>query len=116
MILGKHTLTDIYDVKNNCLDNIEEIKKIILESCKESNLHVVEFTFHKFEPYGLSGICILKESHLAIHTWPEYNFASIDAFTCGTMMNPTKVCNIIAKKLQSNNVETKEFDRGNING
>ena len=115
MMLGKHTLADIYDIENDCLDDIEQIKDIILESCKESNLHVVEFTFHKFEPYGLSGIFVLKESHIAIHTWPEYKFASVDVFTCGTMANPTEACNKIVNKLQSKNVVIKEFDRGQIN-
>ena len=112
MILGKHTLADIYDCKNNSLNNIEDMKKILIDACKEANLHIVDFTFHQFKPYGVSGICTLKESHLAIHTWPEYHFASVDAFTCGNMMDPGVVCNIIAKKLNSNNVVIKNFDRG----
>ena len=114
MILGKHVLADIYDIDSDAIDDIEKIKKLLMEACEETNLNIVEFKFHKFEPYGLSGICILKESHLAIHTWPEYNFASVDAFTCGTKMDPELVCQVVARKLNSKNVDIKKFDRGNI--
>ena len=115
MVLGKHAIADIYDIYSDAIDDIEKIKVLLSEACKEANLNIVEFKFHKFEPYGLSGICILKESHLAIHTWPEYSFASVDAFTCGSKMNPENVCEIIARKLNSDHVDIKTFDRGIIN-
>ena len=114
MILGKHALADIYDIYSDAIDDIEKIKALLTEACAEANLNIVEFKFHKFEPYGLSGICILKESHLAIHTWPEYSFASVDAFTCGNKMNPKEACEIIARKLNSDNADIRLFDRGNI--
>jgi len=113
MEFGRHALADLYDCKNNILDNIEEIKKIINMSCKEANLTIVESKYHKFEPIGLSGVSILAESHITIHTWPEYNFVSIDAFTCGHKMDPTLVCNLIADKLKCNNRDIKEYKRGN---
>lgn len=112
MEFGRHALADLYNCENNVLDSIDEIKKIIEDSCIEANLTVVESNYHKFEPIGLSGVTILAESHITIHTWPEYNFVSIDAFTCGNKMNPTLVCEIVAKKLKSNNVDIKEYKRG----
>ncbi len=115
MILGHHAIADIYGIENDALDDIEKMKKTILDSCKKSNLHVVEFTFHKFEPYGLSGICVLEESHFAIHTWPEHNFASIDAFTCGDKMDPSLACQTVANKLGYTDLKIKTMDRGVFN-
>jgi S-adenosylmethionine decarboxylase len=110
--LGRHALADLYNCNNEILDDVEKIKEVIEISCKEANLNVVESIYHKFEPIGVSGVTILSESHITIHTWPEYNFASIDAFTCGTNMDPTLVCNILADKLKSTETNIKEYKRG----
>ena len=112
MELGRHALADLYNCNNEILDDVEKIKEVIEISCKEANLNVVESIYHKFEPIGVSGVTILSESHITIHTWPEYNFASIDAFTCGTNMVPTLVCNILADKLKSMETNIKEYKRG----
>ena len=113
MVVGKHSIIDIYDCKVD-IDNIELIKTILLESAKEASLNVVDIVFHKFEPIGISGVVVLAESHIAIHTWPEYNFVAADAFTCGDKMDPKIVLEIIAKKLNSSNYEIKDFNRGEI--
>ena len=49
----------------------------------EMQATIVNSNFHHFNPYGVSGVIIIKESHLTIHTWPEYGYAAIDIFTCG---------------------------------
>ena len=113
MVVGKHAVIDIYDCKVN-IDDLDIIKNILLESAKEAALHVVDIVFHKFEPIGISGVVVLAESHIAIHTWPEYNFVAADAFTCGTKMDPKEVLSIIAKKLESSSHEIKDFNRGEI--
>lgn len=112
MEYGKHALADLYECDIEYLDSVDKIQEILETSCKEANLTVVESKFHKFHPIGISGICILSESHVTIHTWPEDGFVSIDAFTCGTKMNPSLVCNIIAEKLNSKKIDIKEFKRG----
>ena len=47
--------------------------------------HIIKSIFHEFSPQGLSGVVVIKESHFAIHTWPEYNYAAVDLFSCGKM-------------------------------
>lgn len=113
MVVGKHAIIDINDCKVD-IDDLEIIKKILLDSAKEANLNVVDIVFHEFEPIGISGVVVLAESHIAVHTWPEYNFVAADAFTCGTKMDPKVVLEIIAKKLNSNNYKIKDFNRGEI--
>lgn len=115
MVLGKHALIDIYDVESKYIDDIPEIENIIRKCCLDANLHVVDSNFFKFDPIGLSGVVFLSESHIAVHSWPEHNFISVDAFTCGENMKPQEVCKLIAKELGSNNYNIKIIDRGTFN-
>lgn len=112
MGVGKHAIADIYMCNCPNMDNINYVKKLIFKSAKEANLTVVNSQFHKFNPIGISGVLILAESHLTIHTWPEYNYIAIDIFTCGQNINPSKACEKIAKNFKSNNYDIKEFERG----
>lgn len=111
MVLGKHSIIDIYDC--NCdIDDISLIKDILISSALESKLHVVDSSFHKFDPVGISGVLILAESHITIHTWPEHKFVAVDAFTCGSNMNPSEVLLLIKDKLKSTNYKLNSFNRG----
>jgi len=114
MELGRHALADLYNCKNEILNDVDKIKEVIETSCKEANLTVVKSIYHNFEPIGVSGVTILAESHITIHTWPEHNFVSIDAFTCGNNMKPSLVCHILADKFKSDKPDIKEYKRGNI--
>ncbi len=115
MTIGRQAIMDVYDYKKIDVENIEEIKEMLIKSAKESNLHIVDSKFHKFEPIGISGVLILAESHLTIHTWPEYNYIAIDIFTCGNSINPVAACEIIAKNICSNNFDIKYYERGDKN-
>lgn len=111
-MLGRHCIADISHCKIKKLDNVDFIKKILIESAKECNLHVVNDMFYKFNPIGVSGILVLSESHITIHTWPEYDFVAIDAFTCGKNMNPNEVCEKVATKFKGIITNIKKIDRG----
>ena len=69
---------------------------------------VREVAFHKFSPQGVSGVVVISESHLAIHTWPELGYAAVDVFTCGERVDPWDAVNILREKLQAQNVTTSE--------
>ena len=110
--LGKHVIVDAKDCNLKYLDDINAIKCIIKECSKEYNLHILKFIFHKFEPIGLSGFAILSESHIAIHTWPELGFISLDVFTCGDNMNTEVAAKYIVKKLNGEIVQEFKLNRG----
>lgn len=80
--LGKHILAEYYGCDKDILDSVEAIENIMSEAAKAASVTVVEKCFHKFSPYGVSGVIVITESHLAIHTWPEYNYAAVDFFSC----------------------------------
>jgi len=69
-------------------------------------------SFHHFSPQGVSGVVIIAESHLSIHTWPEYGYAAVDVFTCGTTVKPEKAAEVLMEKLGSRNHSLMEIPRG----
>ena len=70
--LGRHILVEFYNCDTDILGNHEKIEKIMCEAAIKSNATIVTSCFHKFNPWGVSGAVIIQESHLTIHTWPEY--------------------------------------------
>ena len=111
-VLGKHIIIDAEDCDVEFLNDIKSIKKIIKECAKKNDLHILKFKFHKFKPIGLSGFAILSESHIAVHTWPEFKFVSIDIFTCGNNMNTEIAAEFIVKKLNGKIRQKYKFNRG----
>ncbi len=76
---------------------------------------IVTKTFHHFSPYGVSGVVVIAESHLAIHTWPEYEYAAVDLFTCGDTVNPVIAYDYLRDHLGAKNAFYSELKRGLLN-
>lgn len=98
---GKHWLIDLGGCDASVLAHQAKIKKILLSAAKVMGAGVVTSVFHSFNPVGISGVVVIKESHLTIHTWPEHGFASIDFFTCGESIDMKKGVALIEKRLKS---------------
>ena len=82
------------------------------EAAIVSNATIVTSCFHKFNPWGVSGAVIIQESHLTIHTWPEYGYASVDLFTCGDTVNPWLAFKYLEDALKAERSESTEVARG----
>ncbi len=110
---GLHLIAEFWHGKN--IEDPKELKKILTTAVKKSKNTPLEFVFHKFNPRGITGIVLLAESHIAIHTWPEFNYTAIDIYTCGDKANPEKSLDYLKEKLQPQKVEIKKIKRGKIN-
>ncbi len=111
-ILGRHLLAELSDCNASILNNQEELQRIMLEAARNSGATVVDSVFHHYNPQGLSGIVVIAESHISIHTWPEYGYAAVDCFTCGSSVNPWKALEYLKEKLGSRAVQVKDLNRG----
>lgn len=111
-ILGRHLLAELSDCNATILNNQEELQRIMLEAARNSGATVVDSVFHHYNPQGLSGIVVIAESHISIHTWPEYGYAAVDCFTCGSSVNPWKALEYLKEKLGSRAVQVKDLNRG----
>ena len=113
--LGRHLLVEFYNCDSSIMDDVKAIEKYMNEAAKKANATVVQSTFHKFSPQGVSGVVVIAESHLAIHTWPEYSYASVDLFTCGDTVDPWIAFEYLKDVFKANKHETQEIIRGDIN-
>jgi S-adenosylmethionine decarboxylase len=110
--LGRHLLAEFYDCNANVLNNVERIEDIMTEAAIKCGATVVQKGFHRFNPYGVSGVVIIAESHLAIHTWPELGYAAIDLFTCGDSCNPQIAYDYLIEELHAKTAFYSELNRG----
>jgi len=84
----------------------------MVEAALEAGAEVREVAFHKFSPQGVSGVVVISESHLAIHTWPELGYAAVDVFTCGQTINPWDACNYLTEHFNAEHMTATEVKRG----
>lgn len=110
--LGRHLIAELYDCDEEILNNVTEIEYQMTKAAIESGATIVTSTFHRFLPHGVSGAIIISESHLAIHTWPEYKYASLDIYTCGDSVDPWVAFNYLKDAFKSGRQEVIENKRG----
>lgn len=112
--LGVHILVDFYGCNQNVLKDTELIEKYMHEAAKRANANIVSEKFHSFSPWGVSGVVIIKESHLTIHTWPEYKYAAVDLFTCGSSLDLQSAMEYLVGKLECEKMEMNDIFRGSL--
>jgi S-adenosylmethionine decarboxylase proenzyme len=105
---------ELKDCDKDTLNDIDSLKSAMLMAANEAGATVLEESFHRFSPQGISGVVIIAESHLFIHTWPEYGYAAADIFTCGNSVQPEKAAEILINKLGARNYSKVEMQRGNL--
>jgi S-adenosylmethionine decarboxylase len=110
--LGQHSLFDLYDCDATKLADRDVVREAMLEAVRQSGGTIVAEIFHQFSPHGVSGVVVIAESHLTVHTWPERSFAAVDLFTCSTTLDHGKVENLVAAALGAKRVEAKTLPRG----
>jgi S-adenosylmethionine decarboxylase len=81
--LGHHYLLDAWGVSASVLDDVDGLRGTLTAAATDAGATVVQTTFHRFAPHGVTGVVLLAESHVAVHTWPERGVAAVDVFTCG---------------------------------
>jgi S-adenosylmethionine decarboxylase len=110
--LGRHLLLELKDCNREVLNDLSFLKKLLAEAASEAGATVLGDSFHQFNPHGVSGVLVIAESHLFIHTWPEYGYAAVDIFTCGNTVKPEVAAEILIRELGSKNHSIIEIQRG----
>lgn len=109
--IGTHVVSDMWNCQN-LVDSLEEMQTIMLNACHVSNATVLDVSAHKFDPQGLTVLILLAESHISIHTWPEYDYVAVDAFTCGKNMDPMAAVKYLEEVLRPKKTKHKQITRG----
>ena len=110
--LGTHLILDLEHCDAEILNNLSKIREILIEAAQEGGATIIGETFHKFEPVGVTGIISISESHLCVHTWPEYNYASADIFSCGPNYDVQKSATILIEGLHCKSPKIRKIERG----
>lgn len=107
---GIHLIIEIWQSQN--LTSLTKIRKALVEAVKACGATLLNIDLHKFSPNGgISGMAIIKESHISIHSWPEYKYAAIDIFVCGTV-DPYKAIPVLKKYFKPKKIQIAEMKRG----
>ncbi len=110
---GIHLLVDLREAKN--ISNAEETEQILTDAVAACGATLLEVHAHTFSPYnGISAIAILKESHISVHTWPEFEYAAADVFVCGDI-NPYKALPVLKERFKAKEMQIMEIKRGIFN-
>jgi S-adenosylmethionine decarboxylase proenzyme len=110
--LGEHILADFFGCNSNTLNDVVKIGNAMEEAARRAHATIVTKEFHHFSPCGVSGAIIIQESHLTIHTWPEYQYAAVDIFTCGVSLDLWKAMAYLKESLEASSMESTELGRG----
>lgn len=112
MALGRHVLAELSDCVPERLSDLEAVREAMVRAAVEAGAEVLETAFHRFRPHGVSGVVVIAESHLSIHTWPELGYAAIDVYTCGDQADPLRACQYLVDFFGSRTVVTTVVSRG----
>lgn len=110
--LGTHLLIELRDCNPSILKDLEKVKNTLISAAKEAQATIIDSSFHEFNPFGVSGVVVIAESHLTIHTWPEYGYAAVDIFTCGDVIKPEIAASYLIKQFECKNPSLVEMKRG----
>jgi S-adenosylmethionine decarboxylase proenzyme len=103
---------ELQGCQREVLDDIGFLRNTLLAAARECGATVLGESFHQFSPQGVSGIVVIAESHLFIHTWPEYGYVAADIFTCGDSVKPERAMEVLVRELGSENHSVMEMRRG----
>ncbi len=110
--LARHTLLELHQCDVALLNSPNELKELLLESVRRGQGTIVAEVFHTFSPHGVTGVVVIAESHVAIHTWPEHDYAAVDIFSCGSKLDHAAIRDCIQAGLHAGRVESRELTRG----
>ena len=110
--LGKQLLVELSGCHGGVLDSSTLVERCLVEAVREAKATVVQTVFHRFSPYGVSGVVVIAESHVAIHTWPEHGYAAVDVFTCSEQIDPYSIMKSLARKFSARQQTATLIHRG----
>ncbi len=109
--LGRHVIIELW----GCGDAINDrglVERAMRNAVHAANATLLNLFIHEFSPQGVTGVAVLAESHLSIHTWPEYGYVAADVFTCGSTTKPEAAAEVLRVEFGATNADIRELERG----
>lgn len=112
--LGKHIILEMWGCSKNVIDSIDQVKDALTKAAEVAKANLVNVVCHRFSPYGITGVAVLAESHISVHTWPEYEYAAVDIFICGSVVNSQDAASYITQAFHAKDISLLELKRGDL--
>jgi len=109
---GYHYIIEASGCDPGVLADVNTLKRILLEAAKVGEMSIRSVYFYKFSPQGVSGLVVVSESHISIHTWPEKGYAAIDVYTCDSNSEPERTVSYILEQIRASYAHITELERG----
>ena len=109
--IGKHCILELYGCCPAKLNDEAFLRSTITAAVQRAGATLLHLITHHFEPQGVTGLALLAESHLSIHTWPESGYAAVDVFTCGDHTMPERACLVLRQELEATEHSLRSFRR-----
>ena len=112
MALGWHIIAEFEQCKTANIDDVAHVEKHLNQAARIAGATIVKSIFHQFAPQGVSGVVVIEESHFAIHTWPEHQYAAVDMFTCSDKMDHQKALAYLKEQFSCGKLNFQVIKRG----
>jgi len=110
--LGDQYIIELYGCKKTKLNDLAFIEVALKDAAIAAKATIVQQFFHQYSPHGISGTIVIAESHLNLHTWPEYDFAAVDVFTCGEELRPDLALEVLKSRFEALHCTIEKIKRG----
>jgi S-adenosylmethionine decarboxylase len=110
--VGHHYIAEASGCNPAIIGKVEAVEQILVRAAEVAKVTIWSISFHRFNPNGVSGVVVISESHLSVHTWPELGYAALDIFTCGDDANPEAAVEYALKEFGASTIHITEVTRG----
>ncbi|OFX30020.1 MAG: S-adenosylmethionine decarboxylase proenzyme [Armatimonadetes bacterium RBG_16_67_12] len=110
--VGHHYIAEGSGCNADAIGRVETVEQILVRAAEIAGVTVWSISFHRFSPNGVSGVVVISESHLSVHTWPEYGYVALDIFTCGNTAKPEAAVQYALKEFGASSMHITEVTRG----
>lgn len=110
--LGQHYIVEASGCCSEIISSVSKVEEILVKAAEVAGVQIWSISFHRFQPHGVSGVVVISESHLSVHTWPEYGYVALDIYTCGKNSNPEAAVEYAVEQFKATSVHVTECSRG----
>jgi len=110
--VGHHYIVEGSGCNPDVISRVEQVEQALVRAAEVADVQIWAISFHRFRPMGVSGVVVISESHLSVHTWPEVGYVALDIFTCGDRAKPEAAVQHALKAFGATNMHITEVTRG----
>jgi len=110
--LGQHYIVEASGCDPEIISSVSMVEDILVKAAELAGVQIWSISFHRFQPHGVSGVVVISESHLSVHTWPEVGYVALDIYTCGKDAKPEIAVEYALEQFKATSVHVTEISRG----